>query len=215
MRLAHGVAEPIESHPTPSQARSTHWTPLGPSERREDNGGVRSRRKPHYIKRERIQPPTGAVVNAVANRYWPGLFHCYDNPDIPRNNNDLEREFSRFKRTERKATGRRSTAGGPLETCAEFLLEAWDAIIAMPDLATFLKDVTPDQLKAAMKEMERLSETARTKRRINRDPEGFLSDRDLGTLPPGQGAGMGVTPGPRSGAPRRPVVSILDRFCRR
>lgn len=115
-------------------------------------------------------------LNAVANRYWPGLFHCYDNPDIPRNNNDLEREFSRFKRTERKATGRRSTAGGPLETCAEFLLEAWDAIIAMPDLATFLKDVTPDQLKAAMKEMEGLSETARTKRRINRDPEGFLSE---------------------------------------
>ena len=46
----------------------------------------------------------------------------------------------------------------------------------MPDLATFLKDVTPDQLKAAMKEMEGLSETARTKRRINRDPEGFLSE---------------------------------------
>src|SRR5258708_17930253 len=26
----------------------------------------------------------------VTASYWPGLFHCYDEPDLPRTNTDLE-----------------------------------------------------------------------------------------------------------------------------
>ena len=113
---------------------------------------------------------------AVAGRYSDGLFQCYDVPDLPRNNNDLEREFSRFKRSERKATGRKSTAGGPVETCAEFMVEAWDSIIAMPDLEAYLRNVSQKDLEKALDEMANLSEEARRKRSINRDPEKFLSD---------------------------------------
>lgn len=113
---------------------------------------------------------------AVAGRYSEGLFHCYDVPDLPRNNNDLEQEFSRFKRSERKATGRKSTAGGPVETCAEFMVEAWDSIIAIPDLEAYLRNVSPEDLEKALDEMADLSEDARRKRSMNRDPEKFLSD---------------------------------------
>jgi hypothetical protein len=42
-------------------------------------------------------------LRKVSRSYWPGLFHCYDHPDIPRTNNDMERHFrtthSRILRT--------------------------------------------------------------------------------------------------------------------
>jgi hypothetical protein len=39
--------------------------------------------------------------------YWPGLFHCYDIPDLPRTNNDLEHCFGSVRYGERRASGRR------------------------------------------------------------------------------------------------------------
>jgi hypothetical protein len=39
--------------------------------------------------------------------YWPGLFHCYDVPDLPRTNNDLEHCFGSVRYGERRASGRR------------------------------------------------------------------------------------------------------------
>lgn len=115
-------------------------------------------------------------LDTMADRYWAGLFHCYDVPDLPPNNNELEQQFGRFKRVERKATGRKSTSGGPLETCAEFLLEAWDAVIALPNLENLLKEVTDSQLQAAMDKMALLSEPARIKRSIQRNPDAFLAE---------------------------------------
>lgn len=115
-------------------------------------------------------------LDKVANRYWAGLFHCYDVPLLPPNNNDLERDFGAFKRTERKATGRKSTAGGPLESCAEFLLEGWETVIALPNLEELLKEVTDPQLNDALRKMEGLSEPAKRKRKIQRDLNGFLSE---------------------------------------
>jgi len=53
---------------------------------------------------------------------------------------------------------------------------AWDAIIATPDLGEYLKDVTPEQLAAALEQMSALSEGATRKRSINRDPDRFLAE---------------------------------------
>ncbi len=39
--------------------------------------------------------------------YWPGLFHCYDVPDLPRTNNELEHCFGSVRYGERRASGRR------------------------------------------------------------------------------------------------------------
>jgi len=115
-------------------------------------------------------------LDTIADRYWAGLFHCYDVPRLPATNNDLERDFGGIKRAERKATGRKSTSGGPLETCAEFVIETWEATQVLPELEGFLKDVTDEQLRAALQKMEALSEPARLKRRIQRDLDGFLSE---------------------------------------
>jgi hypothetical protein len=46
----------------------------------------------------------------VTTSYWPGLFHCYDVPDLPRTNNDLEHFFGSARYHERRASGRKQAA---------------------------------------------------------------------------------------------------------
>ena len=41
----------------------------------------------------------GLHLDKVSRSYWPGLFHCYDVPGMPRTNNELE---SRFRDTSRR-----------------------------------------------------------------------------------------------------------------
>ncbi len=48
----------------------------------------------------------------VTASYWPGLFHCYDVPDLPRTNNDLEHYFGSARYFERRTTGRKSASPG-------------------------------------------------------------------------------------------------------
>jgi hypothetical protein len=48
----------------------------------------------------------------VTSSFAPGLFHCYDVPDLPRTNNDLEQCFGSVRHHERRATGRRGAVPG-------------------------------------------------------------------------------------------------------
>jgi len=43
----------------------------------------------------------------VTASYWPGLFHCYDLPGLPRTNNDLEHQFGSARYHTRRASGRK------------------------------------------------------------------------------------------------------------
>jgi hypothetical protein len=113
-------------------------------------------------------------VVEISDRFWPGLFHCYDTPGLPRTNNDTERLFGAVKRQERKSTGRKSTAGGPLETCAEFVLESWSSLMQRPTVKERLREVAPEALAKARKELEELAKPARTRRSIQREPEDHL-----------------------------------------
>jgi hypothetical protein len=45
----------------------------------------------------------------ILRRLWPGLFHCYDQPLLPRTNNDLEVFLGSLKRGRRRNTGRKGT----------------------------------------------------------------------------------------------------------
>ena len=42
--------------------------------------------------------------------YWPGLFHGYDVPDLPRTNNGLEQLFGSTRHHERRCTGRKAAS---------------------------------------------------------------------------------------------------------
>ena len=46
----------------------------------------------------------------VTKSYWPGLFHCYDIPDLPRTNNGLEQLFGSTRHHERRCTGRKAAS---------------------------------------------------------------------------------------------------------
>ena len=50
------------------------------------------------------------VITTFRNRWW-GLFVCYDVPDLPSTNNDLESFFGRLKTNQRRITGRKSVNG--------------------------------------------------------------------------------------------------------
>lgn len=46
-------------------------------------------------------------LRKVSRSYWPGLFHCYDHPDIPRTNNGLESHFRDTQRRLLRTTGQK------------------------------------------------------------------------------------------------------------
>ena len=48
----------------------------------------------------------------VTASYGPHLFHCYDLPDLPPTNNDLEQCFGSVRYHERRATGRKGASPG-------------------------------------------------------------------------------------------------------
>lgn len=60
--------------------------------------------------REKAGDLTSAVDHfiKVTRSYWPGLFHTYDEPDLPRTNNALEQAFGSHRYHERRTSGRRS-----------------------------------------------------------------------------------------------------------
>jgi hypothetical protein len=61
----------------------------------------------------RSQATAGALAPALAHfgkvsrSYWPGLFHGYDVPELPRTNNAMEQSFGAHRYHERRATGRK------------------------------------------------------------------------------------------------------------
>ncbi len=58
----------------------------------------------------RIAPwlhPAVAHLGTVLRRLGDGLYHCYDVPDLPRTNNDLEHFYRQLKAGERRITGRK------------------------------------------------------------------------------------------------------------
>jgi hypothetical protein len=53
-----------------------------------------------------------STFRKVTTSYWPGLFHCYDQANLPRTNNDLEQYFGSARYHERRATGRKQASPG-------------------------------------------------------------------------------------------------------
>src|SRR5262245_33985469 len=47
----------------------------------------------------------GLHLDKVSRSYWPGLFHCYDMPSVPRTNNGLESHFRDTSRRLLRTTG--------------------------------------------------------------------------------------------------------------
>jgi hypothetical protein len=123
--------------------------------------------------------PTGHFVDhlvKLSTSYWPGLFHTYDHPDLPRTNNALEGVFGSSKHAQRCTTGRASTAGGKLQSCGEFALgaQALMATLTKPDLDQHLTGVSDADFATSKQHLRCLGEPARERRSIQRRLAAFL-----------------------------------------
>ena len=109
------------------------------------------------------------LVN-VANRYWDGLFHTYDHPEIPATTNALEGFFGASKRARRATTGRASTAGGKMQSAGEFVVGAQLLVgtMAQDELAERLTAVPDAAYVASKKQLLGVQEPARKRRSVQR-----------------------------------------------
>jgi hypothetical protein len=109
----------------------------------------------------------------VTRNYWPGLFHCYDHPAIPRTNNDLEQYFGTARHLERRATGHK---------CPTSAVAVRGAVRVVAAVATHLEPVSTSELRPAdlaawrtlRDELEGRHERRRAGRRFRRDPAAYL-----------------------------------------
>ncbi len=142
------------------------------------------------IAAERATVPTlTAAIDhflTVTDSYWAGLFHCYEVPDVPRTNNDLEHYFGTARYHERRATGRKQAS-------STFVIRGAVRVVAA--VATQLHpfsaaDLRPHDLHAweeVRQSVQYRHTIHRAQRRFQRDPAAYLStleDLLLKSLPP-------------------------------
>jgi hypothetical protein len=124
----------------------------------------------------------------VTRSYWPGLFHCYDVPDLPRTDNDLEQLFGSHRYHERRSSGRKVASPG---------LVVRGSVRLPAAVATRLRgevrgdDLIPSDLEAwrtIRAGLERRQEVRAQGRRFRRDPAAYLQELEEAlikeTLPP-------------------------------
>lgn len=134
----------------------------------------------------KLQPAVAHFLK-VTRSYWPGLFHCYAVPDLPRTNNDLEHLFGRYRHLERRITGRKATSPSLVLRGTARLLAA----VATQQRAFVPDELVPDDLQSwhqLRSQMEARCYQRRRQLRFRRDPDAYLNELEQRllklTLPP-------------------------------
>lgn len=131
----------------------------------------------------------GAIAHfvKVSRSYWPGLFHCYDDSDVPRTNNALEQQFGSYRWHERRITGRK-TASPAMVQRGQVRILASTATRARHFSARDLSTCdhhTWTQLRA---QLDARREKQKQRTRFRRNPQVFLTQLEQQlvqlTLPP-------------------------------
>ncbi|WP_088258478.1 transposase [Fimbriiglobus ruber] len=137
---------------------------LGAMRRHRKAAGERAKGVDHFVK--------------VSRRYWPGLFACYDTPDLPRTNNDLEQAFGSHRYHERRATGRKG-ASPALVLRGSARLVAGLATRRQKVTAADLAGANPAQWKQLRAALEERRQRRVERKRFRRDPQGYLKDLEI------------------------------------
>jgi hypothetical protein len=127
----------------------------------------------HQVRAGSLTPAVDHFLK-VSRSYWPGLFHCYSVPDLPRTNNDLEQFFGAHRSHERRTTGRKGASPA-------FVLRGAVQLVAYA--ATRLRSFTgeelaPDQTQTWQELRQRLATRRQQRthrRRFRRDPASYLA----------------------------------------
>jgi hypothetical protein len=137
-------------------------------------GGLLGAMRRHRASVGALAPAVDHFVT-VSRSYWPGLFACYDAPELPRTNNDLERAFGSHRYHERRATGRRGAS-------PSLVLRGAAKLVA--GLATRHREVSAADLAGADRdawervraELEVRRDRRAERRRFRQDPDAYLHD---------------------------------------
>jgi len=123
------------------------------------------------------EPSVGAGLGhflKVTKSYWGGLFGCYEGPDLPRTNNDLEHVFGSHRYHERRASGRRRASPG-LVVMGSARLVSGLATRLRPEEGLLLPSGYVEGWRELRAELEGRRESRRKQRRFRRDPAGYLT----------------------------------------
>ena len=115
-------------------------------------------------------------IITLTESYFDGLFHCYDNPIIPKTSGGIESEFGSTKRSIRRTTGRKSTAGGVMESAAEFVFKAKSLLKNVEDLANKIRTIPYKSYKKSMDTLKKLQTPACRRRSFLRNPASYLEN---------------------------------------
>jgi hypothetical protein len=130
----------------------------------------------------------GAHFRTVTASYWPGLFACYDVPDLPRTNNDLEHYFGTARYLERRATGRKGASPALVVRGAVRVVAAVATYLAPPEaLDAAALALRPRDLAAWRRQRQQVEArhaTRRAQARFRRDPRAYLASLEKTLLKP-------------------------------
>jgi len=144
---------------------------------RDQLGGLLGAMRRH---RDAVGDLGGAVDHfvKVSRSYWPGLFACYDTPDLPRTNNALEQAFGSHRYHERRATGRKG-ASPALVLRGSARLVAGLGTRGGAGTAADLAGADRDEWRQVRAALEERRQRRVERRRFRRDPDGYLKALEI------------------------------------
>ena len=95
----------------------------------------------------------GLHLDKVSRSSWPGLFHCYDVPSVPRTNNELEGRFRDTGRRLLRSTGQKGLTQRTLQRQG-----AWERLPCPPTEAQVLGALCQTPLEDLAQERQRFAE---------------------------------------------------------
>jgi hypothetical protein len=123
----------------------------------------------------------------VSRSDWPGLFYCYDIPDLPRTNNALEQSVGAHRSHERRATGRKGASPALVLRGSVQLIAA--TATRLRGFAAW--ELAPEEVKdwkSLRHERDTRRQRRTLRRRFRRNPDSYLTELEAAllklTLPP-------------------------------
>jgi Transposase, Mutator family len=107
----------------------------------------------------------GRHLDKVSRSYWPGLFHCYDVPGLPRTNNELESRFRDTSRRLLRTTGQQGLTQRTLQRQG-----AWELLPRPPTEAQLLEAVCQTLPEELAQERQRFAAHRQRFRLQSRSP---------------------------------------------
>lgn len=120
-----------------------------------------------------LQPAVAHFLKVSAS-YWPGLFHCYDIPGLPRTNNILEQFFGSVRYHHRRASGRiRASAGTVVRGSVRALASAAAHLLPVGEYE--LRHPNLDRWRDLRRSLDLRQEARRQQGRFRKDPAAYLA----------------------------------------